>query len=346
MPKKNIIFFIIVLIIIVAGIIVISANFSNKLQQPPQISISEEKWDYGQVEANAKPTHNFILTNEGGKTLYIDRVRVSCGCIKTKLTTDEIPSGKSTELSVTFDTTGYEGTVGKAIYIKTNDEKEPEKKIMVTIDVGHLTKPKINVSKNSWELGLLSEGDTSILKGEIENIGDADLIIDDLVTFDNIEDNFDLPLIIPPHDKFEYSLTYDSTGHELGEVKEAIRYNCNDLKNKTQSILISGYIKEREVSGIGFSPEEVMVNYDFVSEENIAGKYILKNFGDRELNIVSISSSADYISSLYSNLKLKPKKEEELPVIISKNKAQEIVGEGEVTEYIYLTIALPVKISK
>ena len=333
-------------IVVVVSTLFIINNIETKSALRPHLVISEEEWDFGQVEANVKPTHNFILTNIGGKTLYIDRVRVSCGCIKTSLSTDEIPSGKSTELSVTFDTTGYEGTVGKAIYIKTNDEKEPEKKIVVIVDVGHLTKPKIKVSKDLWELGLISEGDIRTFKGEIKNIGDADLIVDNLVIFENIKHNFDFPLIIPSHDKFEFVLTYDSTGHKLGEIKESIRYNCNDPKNKIQSILISGYIKEREVSGIGFSPEEVTINYDFVSEEDAAGKYILKNLGDRELNIVSISSSVDYISSQYSNLKLKPKTEGELAVIISKNKAQEIVGEEEVTEYIYLTIALPVKISK
>jgi len=344
--NRKIFFFILTGIVVVAGAFFIINNVANKSALPPQLVISEEEWDFGQVEANAKPTHNFILTNEGGRTLYIDRVRVSCGCIKTKLSTDEITSGKSAELSVTFDTSGYEGTIGKAIYIRTNDEKEPDKKIMVTVDVEHLTKPKIKVSKDLWELGLISEGDIRTFKGEIENIGDADLIVDDLVIFDNIEHNFDLPLIIPPHDKFEFILTYDSTGHKLGEAREAIRFHCNDPKNETFFVTISGYIKEREISGIGISPEEVTLNYDFASEEDTAGKFILKNLGNRELNIISISSSVDYLSPLYLNLKLKPKTEEELHVIVSKNKAQNILEEDETTEYIYLTIALPVKISK
>ena len=60
-------------------------------------------------------------------------------------------------------------------------------------------------------MGLISEGDTRTFKGEIENIGDADLIVDDLVIFENIEHNFNLPLIILPHDKFEFILTYDFT---------------------------------------------------------------------------------------------------------------------------------------
>jgi len=344
--NRKIVFFILIVIVIIIGAFFIFNNIASKSQLPPKLVLSEEEWNFGQVEANAKPTHTFILTNEGGKTLYIDRVRASCGCIKTSLSTDEISSGKSAELSVTFDTTGYEGTIGKAIYINTNDEKEPEKNIRVTVDVEHLTKPEIKVTKDLWELGLISEGDFHTFKGEIENIGDADLIIDDLVIFDNIEHNFNLPLKILPHDKFEFVLTYDSTGHKLGEVREAIRFHCNDSKNETFFITVSGYIKEREIPGIGISPEEVTLNYDFASEEDTAGKFILKNLGNRELNIVSISSSVDYISPQYSNLKLKPKTEEELAVTILKEKAQDILEKGETTEYIYLIIALPVKISK
>ncbi len=345
MSRKTV-FFILIGIVIIVGVFFIFNNIASKSSLPPQLVISEEEWDFGQVEAKAKPTHNFILTNEGGKTLYIDRVRVSCGCIKTSLSTDEIPSGKSAELSVTFDTTGYEGTISKTIYIKTNEENEPEKKIEVTVDVEHLSRPIIKVSNNLWGLGLISEGDFRTFKGEIENIGDADLIIDDLVIFDNIEHNFDLPLIIAPRDKFEFILTYDSTGHEIGEVRESIRYNCNDPKNKTQSILISGYIKERKFSGIGILPEEVILKYDFTSEEEASGKFILKSLGNRELNIVSISSSVDYLSPLYPNLKLKPESEEELPITVSKINAQDILEVDETTEYIYLTIALPVKINK
>jgi len=339
-------FFILIVIVIIIGAFFIYNNIASKSQLPPKLVLSEEEWNFGQVEANAKPTHTFILTNEGGKTLYIDRVRASCGCIKTSLSTNEILSGKSAELSVTFDTSGYEGTVGKAIYIETNDEKEPEKNIRVTVDVEHLTKPEIKVTKDLWELGLISEGDVCTFKGEIENIGDADLIIDDLVIFDNIEHNFTLPLTILPNDKFEFVLTYNSTEHKLGEVREAIRFHCNDSKNETFFITVSGYIKEREISGIGISPEEVTLNYDFASEEDTAGKFILKNLGNRELNIVSISSSVDYISPQYSNLKLKPKTEEELAVTILRDKTLEVVGKEEVTEYIYLTIALPVKINK
>jgi len=343
--RKKIFFILIGIVIIIVAFFIFN-NIASKSSLSPRLVLSKEEWDFGQVIANTKSTHIFILTNEGGRILYIDRVRASCGCIKPSLSTDKIPSGKSAELAATFDSRGYEGTVNKAIYIKTNEEKDPEKKIIVIASVEHLTKPKIKVSKNTWELELISEGDISTFKGEIENIGDADLIIDNMVNFDNIKCNVTTPLTIKPKEKKDLILNYDSTGHKLGEVKEAVRFNCNDPKNKTQSILISGYIKEREISGIGISPEEITLNYDFTSEEDAAGKYILKNLGDRELNIVSISSSADYISPLYSNLKLKPKTEEELAVTILKDKTREVVGKEEATEYIYLTIALPVKINK
>ncbi len=147
MSRKTV-FFILIGIVIIVGAFFIFNNIVSKSSLPPQLVISEEEWDFGQVEANAKPSHTFILTNEGGKTLYIDRIRASCGCIASSLSTDKILPGKSAELSVSFDTKGYEGNVGKAFFIESNDEKSPIKKVRVTADVGHLTKPKIKVSNN------------------------------------------------------------------------------------------------------------------------------------------------------------------------------------------------------
>ena len=345
MNRKKI-FFVLIGVVIIIGTFFAYNNIISKSKLPPKLVLSEEEWDFGKVKPNSKPSHTFILTNKGGKALFIDRVRVSCGCIKTSLSTDKILSGKSAELSVTFDTTGYEGTIGKAIYINTNDEKESEKKIRVIIDVEHLTKPKIKVSKDLWELGLISEGDVRTFKGEIENIGDADLIIDNMVIFDNIEHNFTLPLTILPNDEFEFVLIYDFTGHKLGEVREAIRFHCNDSKNETFFITVSGYIKEREISGIIISPEEITFNLDSNPESEVIEEFNIENSSDRDLKIISASTSTNYLTLLYPEFDLKSGIKENLQVVLLKDKVREEIIEEGTEEYIYITIALPIKIRK
>jgi len=92
LQKKNIIFFIIIVIIIVTGSIVIYGNFSSKSGRFPQIKISEEEWDFGKVLPDANPNHKFTITNKGNEDLIIERVRASCGCVQTAISTNRILS--------------------------------------------------------------------------------------------------------------------------------------------------------------------------------------------------------------------------------------------------------------
>jgi len=344
--KKNVIFFILVGIILVLGLILIFDGFSKKSSQPPQLLISEEEWDFGKVMPDTKPSHMFIITNGGNEDLIIERVRSSCGCVQTSISTNRIFPGKSAELKATFNTVGYEGKLEKIIYIKSNDPKELEKKIKVKIDVEHQFKPKIYTPSSEWNMGLVSQGDVLNLSFSIENQGDADLIIDKIDTYKHIQYNNALPLKILPKGKFELVLIYDSTNHELGDVKEAVRVYCNDPITESFVIRIAGYIKDKEAPEISISPTGAILNLAPDSEEGAIGKFIIKNSGDETVKIISIKSSTDYLVPLKSELSLKSRKEQDLQVVLLKDKAREEIKENKTEEYLYLTIAIPIKINK
>ena len=346
MQKKNIIFFIIIVIIIVAGSIIVFGNFLNKSVRPPQITISEEEWDFGLVKPEEKPVHKFIITNKGNKNLIIERVRSSCGCVQTSISDTRILPGKSTELKATFNTVGYEGKLEKLIYIKSNDPEEPEKKIKVKVDIEHQFKPKINTPATEWNMELISQGDVLNLSFPVENQGDAELIIDKIDTYEHIQYNTTLPLNILPKEKVELILTYDSANHKLGDVREAVRIYCNDSITKSFTIRISGYIKEKEAPEISISPTGAILNLAADSETGAIGKFILKNSGAETVKIISIKSSTDYLAPLRSELSLKSRKEQDLQVVLLKDKAREKIEENKTEEYLYLTIAIPIKISK
>ena len=346
MQKKNIIFFIIIVTIIVVGSIIIFGNFLNKPVRPPQISISEEEWDFGIVKPGTQPHHNFIITNKGNEDLLIERVWTSCGCVQTSIFTTRILPGKSAELNAIFNTAGYIGILEKIIYIKSNDPEEPEKKIKVKVDIEHQFKPKINTPATEWNMGLISQGDILSLSFIIENQGDADLIIDKIDTFEHIQYNSALPLKILPKEKFELVLIYDSTNHELGDVREAVRIYCNDPTTTSFAIKISGYMAEKETPGIFISPTEAIFNLAPDSEEGAIRKFIIKNSGDKTVKIISIKSSTDYLAPLRSELSLKSREEKDLQVVLLRDKAREEVEESKTEEYLYLTIAIPIEINK
>jgi len=346
LQKKNIIFFIIIGIIIILGSIIVFGNFSSKSGRPPQITISEEEWDFGKVKPEMKPNHTFTVINKGNEDLIIERVRASCGCVQTSISTNRILPGKSAELKATFNTVGYEGKLEKIIYIKSNDPEVPEKRIKVKVDIEHQFKPKINTPSTEWNMGLVSQGDMLNLRFPIENKGDAELIIDKIETYEHIQYNTSLPLKILPKEKFELILTYDSTEHKLGDVREAVRIYCNDPTTESFFIRISGYIREKEAPEISISPTGVTLNLVTDSEEGAIGKFTIKNSGAETVKIISIKSSADYLAPLRSELNLKSRKEQNLQVVLLKDKAREEIKENKTEEYLYLTIAIPIKINK
>jgi hypothetical protein len=344
--KKNIIFFIIIVIIIVAGSIIIFGNFLNKSVRPPQISISEEEWDFGKVKPGTQPQHKFIITNKGTEDLIIERVWASCGCVQASIFITRILPGKSADLQAIFNTAGYIGILEKIIYIKSNDPEVPEKKIKVKVEIEHQFKPKINTPATEWNMGLISQGDILDLSFTIENQGDADLIIDKIDTYEHIQVNNALPLKILPKEKFELIFIYNSTNHKLGDVKEAVRIYCNDPTTESFVIMISGYIEEKEAPEISISPTGAILDLAADSEAGAIGKFVLKNSGDDTIKITSIRTSIPYIVPLRSELDLNSKSEEKLNIILLKDKATGQIKEDRTEEYLYLTFAIPIKISK
>lgn len=140
MRKNTIIFFLIGVIIILGSILVFS-NIQTKSLLPPKLLVSEEEWDFGKVKSGEKPTHMFIMKNEGEEDLIIEGVKESCSCIKTSISTARIKPGESAELKVIYDTTDYQGKDEKHIHIYSNDSREPEKRINLYVEIEELKIP-------------------------------------------------------------------------------------------------------------------------------------------------------------------------------------------------------------
>ena len=216
----------------------------------------------------------------------------------------------------------------------------------VSVEVEHQPNPILNLSPTEWNLSLLSQGDKPSLSLMIENTGDKDLVIDKIEVYKHMSYNVTLPLTILPQGKQEIILTYDSTGHELGEVREAIRIFSNDPKKEALSFIIRGYIGEKESPVISIWPTSLKLNLKTDLKEGAIEKFVLENLSEENVKIISVSTSADFLTPLRSEFNLNSKGKEDLPIVLFKDKALErITGEsGE--EYIYITIALPIEITK
>ncbi len=147
--KNVIIFFLIGVIIILGGVLVFSntqSNSSNATQNnssnatqsnsgpQPRIIVLEEEWDFGKVTQGEKPTHIFIVKNEGEGDLIIDNLKESCACIEVSISATLIKPGESAELTVSYDTTDYVGKDEKHLHIYSNDPQVPDKRIDLYVE--------------------------------------------------------------------------------------------------------------------------------------------------------------------------------------------------------------------
>jgi len=94
----------------------------------------------------------FSIKNKADEELILERVKSSCGCVETSISTKNIKPEKSAELKATFNAIGYKGKVKKDIYIKSNDPYESEKIITLSIKIEYQPKPIISLSKTEWHI--------------------------------------------------------------------------------------------------------------------------------------------------------------------------------------------------
>jgi len=346
MVRKNKIIITLISIVIIVGAFLIFYNIQNKSSQPPTISFSEEEWDFGKIKEDERPVHIFTIKNTGREELIISRVRSSCGCAATMLSSDNIQPGKSAELKVTFNPTGYNGMVKKDIYLESNDPQFPKTKLTITTEVEPIPSPKAFLSNSQWDLGLVPQGDLPAFAFSIENKGELDLIVDKIDASEYIQYDTEIPLTILPGEKKEITFTYNSSQHELGEVRESVRIYCNDPRRKAFSLRVNGYIKEKSAPVVSISPVGMNFNLATDSEGETIGKFILENSGEEGIKITSIKTSADYLVPLISEIELNSREKENLQVILLRDKVKDKIQEGEIKEYLYLTVAIPIVINK
>jgi len=341
MSRKKIFISIVIVIIILISAFFVYINI-QKSSLPPRVTLSEEEGDFGKVKEDERPSHIFTIKNTGGKELIINRVRAACGCTATMLSSDHIPPGKSAELQVTFNPTGYNGPVKKDVYIESNDPKLPNTKIIVMLDAEPIPSPEAFISNSQWDLGLISQGDAPTFTFTIENRGVLDLIIEKIDVSEYILYDIIVPLNLLPGEKQEITFTYDSTNHILGEVRESVRISSNDPKRKAFSLHINGYIKEMSPPSINIFPLELKFNLLGNAEGELVKKINFQNSGKNLIKVVSLTTSSDYLVPLRSEVELDSGEEKDLAIVLLKDKMQD----EEKEEYLYITIALPIVIEK
>ncbi|MCF8346893.1 MAG: DUF1573 domain-containing protein [Bacteroidales bacterium] len=100
-----------------------SALTPQELANAPQVKVDAPEVNFGKLQQNEKFEHNFVLTNSGSSTLYIRKIKASCGCTAVQPEKKEIEPGESVKIKTVFNSAGKRGNQNKNVTVITNDPK-------------------------------------------------------------------------------------------------------------------------------------------------------------------------------------------------------------------------------
>lgn len=89
-------------------------------QSGANISFTNEKFNFGEIEEGPKVSHEFVFTNTGKEPLVLTNVKASCGCTTPDWPKEPILPGEQGEILVTYNTAKRVGPFNKSITITAN----------------------------------------------------------------------------------------------------------------------------------------------------------------------------------------------------------------------------------
>jgi len=109
----------------------------------PKIVFKNTKYDFGTVTEGEIVKHDYVFTNEGQSELIIRKTKASCGCTAIEPNKTNLKPGESSQVGISFNTTGRTGKQVKNITVITND---PEKSTVI-LTVEGTVNPKEGTDK-------------------------------------------------------------------------------------------------------------------------------------------------------------------------------------------------------
>lgn len=109
--------------------------FSLSLYARSGIKFNSLEHDFGTIQQETVVRFTFLFMNTGNSPLIIERVKTSCGCTGTLLSSKELKPGEQGSLEITFDSGNDIGLTTRTISIFTNDPANKVVKIKIKANI-------------------------------------------------------------------------------------------------------------------------------------------------------------------------------------------------------------------
>lgn len=121
---------------ILLTIIFSSVAFAQTKEKTAVFSFAEKSFDFGDVKEGAMVSHTFTYKNTGNDTLRIDNIVSSCGCTVVNSYQKTVAPGKSSSITIDFNSAGKMGVINKTVTILSNAKsEEPAEFLKIRVNV-------------------------------------------------------------------------------------------------------------------------------------------------------------------------------------------------------------------
>ena len=189
-------------------------NFPNKLI------------DFGDMHAGEVKSFQFKYENRGQDDVHINGVHAACGCTGIKLSRANLKPGEKGELSVTFESGGFDGLVVKTIAVVSDDPVLPSQILTIKANV----KNSIWLEPSAIDFGKVSYGQkkqkiVSFKSLEpLETLGSPELVFE--------RNKFSVELIRDAAGSIPSGLKLEWTASKVGKNLDTIQLNFGSKKIK------------------------------------------------------------------------------------------------------------------
>ena len=223
-------------------------------QQVEPLIFREKTFDFGQInEGGGNVDHEFIFTNNSGRSVKILSVQASCGCTTPGWSLAPVPQGKTGFVKASFDPEGRPGYFNKTLTVTTDWDANP---IILQIigqvltgtetDGGDLTVTYGNLyfKTRSFNLGKVFINKETLQKQfVVMNKGTVPIKFLEVKHPSYIR--VEVPVVLGPKEKGMIKVSYDGRKkNQFGFASDNIQIITNDPGRELMSISVFAMLEE------------------------------------------------------------------------------------------------------
>jgi hypothetical protein len=217
----------------------------------PRIKFDKNVIDFGEVGPETQSTSEIKISNTGISTLKITKIEECCG-VATRLDKYEYSPGESGTLKVIYNSTAEIGEFNKSLYIKSNDNKNPNAKLAVKAKIA----PKIACKPELLKL-FLNEENAGCEKVTISSLDDKLFAISGVTSTANcITAEFD-PTVKAKEFVLEFKVdTEKLENNRKGKIKVSLTHPDSESASISYNVVPKYSVKPQSLILFNAEPEK------------------------------------------------------------------------------------------